>query len=149
MLPPEKLGLRRQVLTGEGCELWAMTRTLDQQRYGAGAANHLALLNTGKAPLHLKVIEVSWLGAGTLRWQRPGMIEPRSSWTLLDERSFGVLVSLTRQQGLRGFGMERTMHEVVVHLDLPDVQQLAFQVSWGFATPSYEMGFFLPALEDE
>ena len=149
MLPPDQVGLRRQVLTGKDCELWAMTRTIDRQRYGPAAVSHLALLNTGRTPLHLRDIEVSWSTTHLFRCHRPGVIEPRISWMLLDERSFGMLAARTRQQGLRGFGVERTVHEVVVHLDQPEVQQLAFQVSWGFATPSYEMGFFLPALEDQ
>ena len=149
MLPPEKLSLRRQVLMGEGCELWAMTRTLDRQRHGPMAATHLSLLNPGKVPLHLDALEVSWLEGGTLRWHRPGVIEPQGSWTLLDERSFDVLVALTRQQGRRGFGVQGTVHEFAVHLDQPETQRLAFQVSWGFATPGYDMGFFLPALGDQ
>lgn len=102
MQPLEKLGLRRQVLTGEGCELWAITRTIDRQRYGPAAATHLTLLNTGTVPLHIQSIEVGWLMAGMFCWSRPGLVEPGASWTLLDERSLDVLVSMTRQKGRRG-----------------------------------------------
>ncbi|KQR07157.1 hypothetical protein ASF71_21195 [Deinococcus sp. Leaf326] len=77
------------------------------------------------------------------------MVEPRSFWTVLDERSFDVLVAMTRREGRRGFGVQEVVHEIVVHLDQPRPRSLAFQVSWGFPTPSYDMGFFLPALEDD
>lgn len=147
MLPLEKLGLRRRVLASEGCQLWATTRTIDRQRCGPAACTQLSLLNAGAVPLHIQSIEVSWLMAGTFCWYRPGWVEPGASWTLLDERSFDVLIALTRQKGRRGFGMQGVVHEVVVHLDQPEPLQLAFEVSWGFATPSYDMGFFLPALE--
>jgi hypothetical protein len=150
MLPPEKLGRWRRLLQEEGCELWAATRTMDHLRFGATAATQLILLNTGSVPLRIRDIEVNWLIASTsFHWYRPGVVEPGGRWTLLDERSFDVLMALTRQRQRRGFGMEGTVHQVVVHLDEPRPLQLAFEVSWGFATPDYDMGFFLPALEED
>lgn len=147
MLPPEKLSLRRWVLAGDGCELWARTRTLDQQRYGPATATHLALLNTGTTLLHITAMEVCWATSRPFRWHRPGVIEPRCLLDPAGRAQFGMLVTLTRHQGLQGFGAERTMHQLVVRLDRPWEQQLAVQVSSGFATPGDDLGFFLPALE--
>ncbi|KQR08211.1 hypothetical protein ASF71_20825 [Deinococcus sp. Leaf326] len=128
--------------------LWAATRTIDGLRSGPTAATQLVLVNMGPVALHIRDIEVNWLIRGTFYWYRPGVVEARGSWTLLDDRSFDVLMAMTRREGRRGFGMQGVIHKVVVHLDEPTPLELAFEVSWGFMTPSADMGFFLPALED-
>lgn len=105
-------------------------------------------MNTGPVALHIREIEVSGLIGKAFLWHRPGIVEPRSFWTVLDERSFDVLVAMTRREGRRGFGVQEVVHEIVVHLDQPMPRSLAFQVSWGFPTPNYDMGFFLPAFDE-
>ncbi|KQQ99095.1 hypothetical protein [Deinococcus sp. Leaf326] len=148
MLPSEQLGKWRQVLGATDAELWATTRTVDSLRSGPTAATQLVLLNTGPVALYIRDIEVKGLIGGAFFWDRPGVVEPEDSWTVLDKRSFDVLMGMTRQAGRRGFGMQGIVHEVVIHLDRPKPRQLDFQVSWGFATPEYDMGFFVSAHGD-
>ena len=148
MLPPEQLGLWRQLPGDDLWQLWAQTRTIDRQRFGPRAATLLTLLNTGPAPLQIRDLEVDWTPGGAVHWKRPGRVEPGASWTLLDTRSFDALVALARQHGRRGFGLQGTVHRVTVNLDGPRPARLPFEVAWGFATPNYDLGFFLPALDD-
>lgn len=147
MLPPEKLGRWRQLPGHATGQLWAQTRTVDRQRFGPAAATTLVLLNSGAVPLHIRDMEVGWQPGGTVGWTRPGRVEPGAAWTLLDTRSFDALVALARQHGRRGFGLAGTVHSVTVNLDQPAPARLTFEVAWGFATPSYDLGFFLPALD--
>lgn len=145
MLSSNPLELRRQVLTGDGCALWAMTHLADRQRYGRTAVTRLSLTNTGQTPLHLETVEVSCL----LPCLQREAIEPHQSLTVLDERSLNGMVSRARQQGRRGFGVSGVVYNFVFHLNQPKVQQLSIQVFWGFATASHDMGFFVLALADE
>lgn len=148
MLPLDKVGTWRPLSGGDLWQLWAYTRTIDRQRFGPAAATGVALLNSGNVPLHIQNMEVRWPVGTPVSWHRPGLVEPGESWTLLDPRSFDSLIALARQHGRRGFGVEGVVHEVVVHLDQPRPARLAFEVSWGFATPGYDLGFFLPALDE-
>ena len=148
MLPLENLGTWRLLLEGEAWQLFAYSRTIDRLRHGPTAATALVLRNCGRVPLHLRNMEVRWSAGAPLAWGRPGLVEPEGHWILLDTRSFDALVALARQGGRRGFGVGGTLHEVTVHLDQPRLAQLTFGVCWGFATPDYDLGFFLPLLDD-
>ena len=148
MLPPDQLGLWRQLPSGDTGQLWAYTRTVDRQRFGPAAATTLVLRNAGPAPLHIRDMDIGWQPGGTVVWNRPGHLEPGASWVLLDTRSFDALVALARQHGRRGFGLQGTVHTVTVNLDQPGPARLPFEVGWGFATPNHDLGFFLPVLDD-
>lgn len=101
--------------------------------------------------MRVSALELSWQSGRPNRFELPQgkAIAPGSAWTVLDPYSYAELSRQARQQGLRSFGVGDTVHDLTVRLDHPGGQRLTFQVSWGFATPEYDMGFFLPALEDE
>ena len=150
MLPLERLGLWRSLSEVDGCQLWAASRKFDRHLHGPTAATSVVLLNTGHVALHISHIEVlPWHTGAPIVWHRPGLVEPGESWILLDVRSLDTLIALMRQHGRRGFGTEGIVHRLVVHLDQPRAVQVEFKVSWGFSTPSYDMGFFLPSPGEE
>lgn len=147
---PELLTPQRTLVLDAGpAQLWATASLQDRRQHGPAATTTLTLRNTGTRVLRVQQVQVSWhLGADyTLWWPRHSCVPPGTAWTVLDDSTCGLLRGLAHQHGQPGFAMGETRHTVRVCLGAPWALMLAADVYWGFATPQWGLGFFIPALE--